>query len=211
MKNVYLKGIALQLYNDSDYGIRINSTANINASGNIMSLLYGDNFKDKTSFPEGSQYTFNELFKDNTHLINAENLILPATELTEYCYFGMFYGCALTTAPALPATTLALGCYHNMFYECILLTQAPELPATTLEAECYENMFTGCTSLTQAPTLPATTLSDGCYYDMFEGCTSLTTAPELPATTLAPSCYCNMFWGCTALTQAPTFTIFIVG
>ena len=203
-ENVYLKGIALQLYNDSDYGIRINSAANINASGNIMSLLYGDNFKDKTSFPEGSQYTFNELFKDNTHLINADNLILPATELTDYCYSHMFDGCtALTTAPELPATTLTTECYSYMFYRCTSLTTAPSLPATELTDYCYSHMFDGCTALNTAPQLPATTLAYECYFGMFKGCTALTTAPELPATTLANGCYFGMFKGCTALTTAP--------
>ena len=230
--NVYLKGIAKAWYNaDEEYGININSTANINASGNIMSLLYGDNFKDKTSFPEGSQYTFNELFKDNTHLISAENLILPATTLTNSCYSGMFQGCtslttapelqattlayscysgmfygctSLTTAPELPATTLANYCYSHMFYGCASLTTAPELPATTLANYCYSHMLSDCTSLTAAPVLPATTLADNCYESMFSGCTSLTAAPVLPATTLTTYCYYNMFKGCTALTVAPT-------
>ena len=110
-ENVYLKGVALQLYNDSGSGIRINSTSNINVSGNIMSLLYGDNYKDKTLFPNGSEWTFAQLFRDNTHLINTKNLILPATLLTNRCYSGMFWGCSsLTTAPALRATELASSC-----------------------------------------------------------------------------------------------------
>ena len=147
---------------DAGFGAHIDSSANINVSGNIMSLLYGDNFKDKTTFSNGSNYVFVLLFVNNTHLINAENLILPAT-------------------------TLADGCYGSMFYGCTSLTTAPKLPATTLADYCYINMFGGCTSLTTAPELPATTLADSCYFQMFQACTSLTTAPELPATTLAKS------------------------
>ena len=203
--DVYLKGIAKQLYNfDGGNGIYINSTADINASGNIMSLLYGDNFKDKTSLPEGSQYTFDELFKNNTHLINAENLILPATTLTNRCYSGMFWGCSsLTTAPDLPATELSSSCYDNMFRGCSSLTAAPSLPATTLAPGCYGEMFKGCTSLTAAPELPATTLATFCYQYMFSSCTSLTTAPALPATTLENYCYYQMFAYCNSLTTAP--------
>ena len=173
--------------------------------GNIMSLLYGSNFTgQETNFPSESTNNLFLLFYNNTRLIDASNLLLPATTLAESCYTGMFFGCtALTTAPELPATTLANGCYQQMFYGCTSLTTAPALPATTLATYCYNNMFYGCTSLTSAPALPATTLAQSCYDSMFNGCTSLTSAPALPATTLAQSCYNNMFSGCTSLTSAP--------
>ena len=110
-EDVYLKGEAKQwctIY----YNLQINSNCDIIASGNTMSLLYGDDFKGKTVFPVGSEYTFMRLFMDNSHLINAENLVLPTTILTPYCYQHMFQGCtSLTTAPELPATTLADSCY----------------------------------------------------------------------------------------------------
>ena len=205
-ENVYLKGEAVQWTNSvgSLYSTTINSSVNINASGNIMSLLYGDRFKDKTTFPNGSTYNFRCLFQGNTHLINAENLILPATTLASNCYYEMFKNCtALTTAPELPATKLSQYCYRYMFQGCTSLTTAPELPATTLAQWCYNSMFRDCASLTTAPELPVTKLVPNCYQSMFQGCTSLTTAPELPATTLASQCYQNMFYGCSALTAAP--------
>ena len=203
--DVYLKAVAQAWCNDvEELFTHIYSSARINASGNIMSLLYGDDFKDKTTFPDELRYTFGELFNNNTHLINAKNLILPATTLTSYCYYNMFGGCtSLTQAPELPATTLAFGCYTNMFAGCSSLTTAPALPAITAVSSCYDYMFSGCTSLTTAPELPATTLNDSCYSGMFSGCTSLENAPELPATTLAEWCYHSMFLGCTSLTAAP--------
>ena len=200
--NVYLKGDALTLFNEELFGgLSINSTANIDASGNIMSLLYVDNFTDKTTLPEGGTYNFGSLFSGNEHLINAKDLKLPATTLNYSCYSSMFEGCSsLTTVPELPATTLAQSCYSYMFYGCSSLTVAPELPATTLAHDCYDSMFQSCTSLTAAPALPATTLANYCYQSMFEGCSSLTAAPALPATTLANYCYYGMFWGCKSLT-----------
>ena len=145
-------------------------TGKISASGNIMSLLYDDDFENNTTIP------------------------------CSCCYSNMFAGCtSLTTAPELPATTLAEDCYSDMFYGCTSLTTAPELPATTLAKGCYLLMFKGCTSLTTAPELPATTLVDYCYSNMFQDCTSLTTAPELPATTLVDYCYKGMFYGCSKL------------
>ena len=175
------------------------STCNFEAQGNTMSLLFGDDFKNKLSL-EGKNYAFYFLFSGATKVVSAENLILPATTLASNCYYQMFQGCtSLTTAPELPATTLAEYCYQRMFNGCTSLTSAPELPATTLANYCYYNMFKGCTSLTSAPQLPATTLAESCYSYMFTNCTSLTSAPELPATTLVTNCYYSMFYGCTSL------------
>ena len=181
----------------------INSSGNFEVSGNIMSLLYGDDFAGQTDLT-GKNYAFSRLFYNCNKMVNAENLILPSTTLADYCYSNMFEGCSsLTTAPELPATTLASYCYEYMFNRCSSLTSAPILPATTLAEGCYNNMFDSCTSLTTALELPATTLTNWCYRSMFDSCTSLTTAPELPATTLAQSCYEQMFYGCTSLTTAP--------
>ena len=125
---------------------------------------------------------------------------LPATELAERCYLGMFFKCeSLTQVPELPATELAENCYDGMFGNCIKLTKAPELPATKLAKCCYETMFDNCTSLIQAPKLPATELDKYCYERMFHGCTSLTQAPELPATELTDYCYYMMFYKCEKL------------
>ena len=179
-----------------------------NVSGNIMSLVYGDNFIGQTQL--NTSYTFARLFAGYIKyedrrgtLISAENLILPAT--SSYSYYNLFDNEShLTTPPKLTATTLANGCYQYMFSGCTSLTTAPELPATTLVSNCYRSMFDVCTSLATAPELPATTLANYCYYQMFYGCTALTTAPSvLPATTLAAYCYYNMFDGCTSLTTAP--------
>ena len=179
-----------------------------NVGGNVMSLLYGDNFEGQTSFPSGSSYNFTRLLYNNIHITDASNIHLPATTLAEGCYAEMFRICrSLTTIPVLPATTLAGGCYQNMFQGCSSLTTAPVLPATTLARNCYSAMFNGCTSLTTAPALPATTLANNCYNEMFKGCTSLTTAPALPATTLADNCYTAMFAGCTSLTTAPVLPV----
>ena len=180
-----------------------NSTAQFDVVGNIMSLLFGDDFKGVTDLT-GKNYAFNRLFNYCTNVVNAENMALPATTLTSACYQYMFYSCtSLTTAPSLPARTLSGSCYNSMFNGCESLTAAPELPATTMAASACTYMFNGCTSLTTAPELPATTLETACYKSMFSGCTSLTTAPELPATTLVSGCYDSMFWGCTRLTTAP--------
>ena len=174
-----------------------------NVYGNIMSLYYGDDFVGQTDLT-GKDFAFCRLFFRCSNLINAENLILPATTLAYNCYTNMLANCgSLSTVPELPATTLTAGCYTGMFSNCSSLTKAPELPVTTLADSCYSNMFYKCSSLTKAPELPATTLKSFCYESMFFACSSLTKAPELPAKTLWPSCYNNMFADCTSLTEAP--------
>ena len=169
--------------------------------GNIMSLVHEENFSTNKTLT--ANFTFASLFEDYTTLEDASDLLLPATTLTDYCYFGMFKGCtSLTTAPKLPATTLFAYCYLAMFYGCSSLTTAPALPSTALADNCYNAMFYGCSKLTTAPALPATELKTACYSSMFTGCSSLTTAPALPATTLKESCYYAMFYGCSSLTTA---------
>ena len=209
---VLWKGDAIETgyYDYDDYddyvGSFFSSTAEFDVQGNVMSLVYGDDFQGVNRLDYEGQFSclFCDYDYDNEcKVVNARNLSLPTTT-NNGCYSSMFRACtSLTTAPELPATTLAIYCYSNMFRGCTSLITAPELPATTLTENCYDGMFDGCTSLTTAPELPATTLNESCYHSMFEGCTSLITAPELPATTLAIYCYCYMFYGCTSLITAP--------
>ena len=184
----------------SNYGVgAFSSTGRFNVQGNIMSLLFGDNFQGKTNLT-GKDYAFYCLFSSNSNLVNAQNLSLPAITLAENCYSSMFEGCTkLKTAPELPATKLANYCYQGMFRVCTSLETAPELPATKLAIACYEGMFYRCTNLVNAPELPATTLAQGCYAKMFESCTSLKTAPTLPSTELVVECYEWMFNRCSSL------------
>lgn len=121
------------------------SSGTFNISGNIMSLQEGDNFVGVTTISDKKQ--FGLLFKQS-NVVDASNLILPATTLKTHCYMSMLRDCtSLTTAPKLPATTLTTSCYNSMFNGCTSLTTVPALPATTLADFCYNNMFNGCTSL----------------------------------------------------------------
>ena len=200
-EKMYLKGENVTYASSASRYSHFNSDAEFNISGNIMSLIYGDNFIGQATL--SSTYNFVGIFR-SSKVYDASNLILPATTLANYCYSNMFNGCtSLATAPVLPATTLASSCYAYMFYGCTSLATAPVLPATTLTNSCYRSMFNGCTSLATAPVLPATTLESSCYSNMFQNCTSLTAAPELPVTTLANYCYAYMFYGCTSLATAP--------
>ena len=68
------------------YYNEFNMSGKISASGNIMSLLYEDDFDGKLTIP------------------------------CDYCFYSLFRGDdPLTTAPELPATPLTTSCYCSMF------------------------------------------------------------------------------------------------
>ena len=191
---------------------RIGFLNKFNIEGNIMSLVYGDDFVEQT---EVTNECFGGLFNDNQTLVSAKNLVLPATTLAQECYNQMFQDCtSLTEAPELPATTLAASCYNCMFLGCSSLTEAPELPATTLAPNCYCQMFSSCTSLTEAPELPATTLAEGCYSQMFLYCNELSSITCLATDISANNCTENWVTGVAAsgtFTKNPEMTSWTTG
>lgn len=199
----------------SNYNSFSGSTALFEAKGNIMSLIYGDDFKNKLTI--SSTYAFVKLFRNCTNLVSAENLVLPATTLADYCYSNMFQNCTkLTTAPELPAMTLVYGCYSGMFNGCTSLTTVPSnlLPATTLAIGCYASIFVNCTSLTTAPELPATTLTDRCYTQMFYGCASLNYIKCLATDISAINCTSRWVSGVAStgtFVKAPSMTSWTTG
>lgn len=182
----------------------ISCSADYSVSGNVASLIYGDNFtsKPQTSFGIG----YERLFYNDTHLVYAGNLVLTEdNNSTGEDFHSMFYGCtSLTTPPDTSRlTSLPQLCFYNAFCNCTSLTTAPDLSnVTTVGNSGMNQMFRNCTSLTTAPDLGnITSLSNSCMLYMFAGCIALTAMPELNATTLAPNCYQNMFEGCVSLTQ----------
>lgn len=129
----------------------------IEASGNCNSMLSSD-FENITSL-SGYECAFLRLFHLCTSLTKAPEL--PATTLSDSCYYDMFGLCpSLKEAPVLPATTLADSCYDGIFYSCKSLTKGPELPATTLANYCYQYMFSSCQSLKEVRISATTTAKD---------------------------------------------------
>ena len=147
--------------NSHQLGKFVTIKGNITVKGNVMSLIHNDDFYNYQN--DFKNTTFQGLFSVSNvaisgALVDASELILPATTLTSSCYSNMFHGCSgLTAAPELPATTLATGCYNLMFADCTSLTRAPELLATELQLFCYEKMFQGCTNLNYIKAMFTTT------------------------------------------------------
>ena len=133
---------------------------NISLAGNIMSLVYGHNFREQYSL-KGYDYIFNgftgsELYK--TAVKSIENLILPAIELSEYCY-------------------------SYMFYKNVNIKKAPELPATVLKEGCYLGMFSSCNNLNYIKMLATDISAHGCLQDWVDGVSSTGTFVKHPEAT----------------------------
>lgn len=137
-----------ELTPNSSNGIgTFSSTGQYEAQGNAMSLLFDDNFIGKTDFQMGLielNYAFICLFSGSTGLTSVQNLSLPATTLSIWCYRYMFAGCtSLTKAPELPALTLTDYCYDNMFNGCSNLNYIKMLATNTSASNCLTNWVYG--------------------------------------------------------------------
>lgn len=178
--------------------LRLVLTGRIEAWNNVNSLM-----RSGDTSPH-----FYGLFAQQSSLVKAP--LLPAIQVGTYG--AMFYNCtALEKAPELPATTLSEYCYYMMFGGCTSLVEAPEIKATTLAPSCFAGMFYGCTSLTKAADIIATKTRPSCCSEMYSGCTSLVNPPIInlytvdwtaPAPTVGSEFY-RMFYGCTSLVRSP--------
>lgn len=132
-----------------------NTSSQFKVYGNVESMEYGDNFSGKTSI--GTDHTFQLMFSGCTALVNAENLILPATTLKSVCYYRMFYGCNK-------------------------IEKAPELPAAELPSLAYKEMFCGCTNLNYIKCLATSKQTDSTTYWVMDVQTNSGTFVKDPST-----------------------------
>ena len=134
------------------------STGNYKAYGNIMSLLFYDNYY-KSQLNNSLRCAFFLLFRRNGIITPP---LFPATELSNYCYYGTFEYCQfLSEAPTLPALVLASNCYRKMFMGTAIT--AITLPATTPQSYSYRAMLQSCSNLVYIKCL-LTSLGDNVTY-----------------------------------------------
>lgn len=118
-------------------------TAQIKVYGNIMSLIYGDNFINQVVI--NKEAIFYELFWECWDtLIDAQNLILPAIELSNYCYCEMFKNCTnMIKAPEIPNISPAMGSFVDMFLSCNSLNYIKFIGINTYDKIYNSNCFAG--------------------------------------------------------------------
>lgn len=117
----------------------ISSSYEINIGGNIMSLLYSDDFKDKYL---ADRVTFHSMF-NHSKVVSASKLALPENTRTK--------------------------CYYNMFTNSTLLIKAPVLPSSYVSDNAYWQMFKGCTSLNRIISYAKNAVSGNSFKDWVDG------------------------------------------
>lgn len=106
------------------YPFVVYSSYQYDVDGTAMSLIFGDDFKDKNYIPgeycvPSFTYADYGTWDNNLIKILQPDIFLPAIVLCESCYAVMFSHCSsLTNSPTLPAPILTDGCYWGMFYGC---------------------------------------------------------------------------------------------
>ena len=149
-ESIYLKGNnnGLNCSDNDTYATKINGTVNVSAgpfeaSGNIMSLLWGDNFIGKTDAPipytsDKAGYTFDYLFSGTSNtarnnIYSAKNLVLPLNTYPKWCYQAFFRYSNLYYAPKeLPAEVAQDRNTLIWFYsECSNLEETSVVRLTT--------------------------------------------------------------------------------
>lgn len=146
-------------------------TGKCNCAGNIMSLLYGDDyFNEDNNLPD---YAFYKLFSNATNIISAKNIILPKkSSLRSFAF--MFESCSnLVDGPDILAETLANKSCEDMYVHCSSLAIHPEIAATTIDQYACGAMFYNCVLLQETCELKAKILTSGCYNYMYYGCRNL--------------------------------------
>lgn len=184
---------ATYIYNeDADvFGIGLfYSSGDYNISGNILSMVAGDNFTTVDIDDVNTTYLLYGTFG----LVNYQVLHNDATQGTFNTIPGPIDCSNLVLLPKHD------GCDYYMAFQCCgKMTTAPKLAVTELVGGDYMYMFAGCESLTTAPVLPATTLAEGCYRAMFNGCTNLNNITMLATDISASNCLNGWVNGVSAI------------
>lgn len=180
-EKAYFRGTNTRLASSDSVCTTFVMTGSIAGSGNVMSLLYANDFDTRLSLTVGNEFR------------------------------SLFINCtALTSAPELPATTVSgWSTYDRMFKGCTSLVAAPDLPASSLSRGCYTSMFEGCTGMLTAGTMSITSVAQDSLNSMFKGCSALIDASniEINATSISTSSFLGMFYNCISLVSPPSLRI----
>lgn len=231
-EKVYLRSTGITAtYGFSIYNI--NTDFYYKVSGNILSLVYGDDFNGQEyidrrgSTPQYQSlalYGGHSLFKNSTTLLYANNLYLNGYVLQ---YYQLNQDDPISTYVVEPFdfSSFFEGCTSLILPPILWVLDRNNLPQNATDVICYGSytgMFKNCNSLLRAPHIPTgfcTWIAGGGgsssynqvfkYSNMFENCTSITSVNDLNEGKFDSDGYqrmlyaSEMFKGCTSLTTAP--------
>lgn len=127
-------------------GSRIWAYSPFKVSGNIFSLVSGDDFYYASGFDSNGFQNF----LAGSPVVDASELYLGDrySGVPDWGYSQFFSNCTgLTSAPELPMMNISQYGYYQMFYGCSSLEKAPVLPAEYASEQAYQEMFWGCSNL----------------------------------------------------------------
>lgn len=182
---------------DRDNYNHFTGTALFRTKGNIVSLIYGDDFIGKESYTL-QDYALNCIFLDSS-CIDAYDLYIH-TKTGMRSLRHVFANCSLLTRPPKEIVGQDMGTYGlgAMFTTCTSLQFAPDLSNFIPTANTFQDMFYNCSSIRETPALYSGATPNSAYQNAFQRCTSLESA-VLPSETLENRAYYRMFSGCTSL------------
>ena len=185
-----------RLSNDADTGWYTRfmfGSANFKVYGNLASLIGFSETIPTNCF----RYLFYK-----TNVIDASELDMPWTTLSEGCFRRMFYNSySLIEPPTLKATTLAHYCYCYMFRGSSTLAKQCPLAFDTVDTitTAFQEMYFG--TAIENVTVPKLHFTNGGRISaMFRGCANLKTATvETFDETIPTNAYQHLFRDCTGL------------
>lgn len=138
----------------------------VDLSGNIMSLCWGDNFYGAKTFrTEQANGIFYKLFV-NASIKSAKNLVLPVTHyenvIPTYCYHKMFASSTVINGPQID-----LRSTDNGYFCCNMFLNCSNLVDFTTNLQGGTNNYQGCVAGTKSGTVynySGTNIRDQLYY-----------------------------------------------
>lgn len=198
---LYLKGDHIKgSHNDRCF---FSISGEYNLSGNILSLIYMDDFYEKYSIQ--STECFYGTFSD-TPIVSAENLVIPINNVPNSGLRKLFSNCkSLVSADISFISSVEPYGMYDMFSGCTNLKYI-KLPSSTLTLSNYAMWycFDGCSSLETNIILSVNDVYDYMCANMFYGCTSLKeiTINITNQIVSRKESFSGMFQGCTSLKKA---------
>lgn len=143
-ETIMMKGVNDTLGDTYNAGHYFRASEDYTIEGAISSLVNGNITNLEIGDSEDRKYTFAQLFSGDTHLIDAENLVIRSISLPDSCFNCTFRSCtSLRTAPELPSTILGDHCYSSMFeFDTALAKPPKEIRFNTVKSnEIFTRMF----------------------------------------------------------------------
>ena len=202
----------------SSYSVRIQPQSKCAVYGNVMSMISPDGkyHTNKTitqpyalsNLLYGYRYWETDHYEYCTVLHEKYDLKVPATKLTNGCYYYMLARTGITKVPELPATEIPNYSYRGMFRYCGELTETPAINVKSLGYYACQNMFQDCTNLKKANAITVENEAGNYAFNrMFYSCTGLTDAPAITVESAGMYAFSQMFSYCTSLEKPKAITI----